>query len=79
MQMSDKYAITYGHDEIGIRAAKCLNPGLCTCEVDISSTPKCGYTAEEAKRYIIEYYKRRVQYLEQQSIEDFLHDSGFYQ
>ena len=75
---NDMYAIVYGHDEIGIRVASCRNPGLCTCHNDASAAPKCGYSAEQAKKYIINYYKRRIEHLETSSLDEFLHDSGYY-
>lgn len=75
---NDFYAIVYSQDEIGIRPTSCKNPGLCTCVVDESSAPKCGYSAEQARRYIIAYYKRRIEYLEKITINDFLHDQGYY-
>ena len=75
---NDFYAITYGHDEIGIRVAVCRNPGLCTCQTDESSAPKCGYSAKQAKQYIVQYYKRRDEQVEALSIDEFLHDSGYY-
>ncbi len=76
--MNDKYRVIYGQDEIWIRAATCLNPGLCTCEVDMSAAPKCGYSPEQIKQIFANYYRKRAEYIEKQSLEDFLYDRGIY-
>lgn len=76
--MSEMYAIVYSSDEIGIRESYCKNPSYCTCKFDESAAPKCGYTAEQAKQFIIAYYKRKIEYLEKQDIKDFLYDQGIY-
>lgn len=78
MKNNDFYSMVYSKDEISIAVSHCKNPGLCTCVIDESSAPKCGYTAEQARRFMIQYYKRRIDYLEKITIEEFLHDNGFY-
>ena len=73
--MSDIYAIVYSSDEINLKVSECKQPGFCSCK--ISKGPKCGYPVEEAKQIIVDYYRKRADYIENLSDEDFLYESAF--
>lgn len=73
----EQYKIVYYNDEVKVVLSTCLTPNLCLC--DARNEPRCCYTASEAHKKIIEYYQNRLDYLKKQTVEEFLHDQGFYQ
>lgn len=75
--MEKMYAIKYYGDEIQIWETDCLQVGNCTCKENDFEV-KCGYSAQEAKQRLVEYYRSKANYLEKQSLEDFLYDQGYY-
>ena len=72
-----KFTIKYFGDEIKLYESTCLNEILCACK-HADGEPKCCYTAEECKQKVLDYYKKRVEWIENQSIEEFLIDQGIY-
>lgn len=63
--MSDKYTIIFTPDEISLTVAS-------------DPTHLLTFTADEAKEYIISYYRRKADYIFKQTLTDFMHDQGFY-
>lgn len=76
--LDEKFTIKYHEDEIQIYPAKCLNPERCECNLFVQLEPKCGYTAEQARQKVIEYYLNRAVYVKNLSTKDFLYEYGFY-
>lgn len=71
------YAISYGPDEITIVETSCKQQWNCTCNSKANEV-KCGYSIEEAKQKIIQYYEHRASFLKRCSTDEFLRDVGIY-
>lgn len=72
-----KYTVKYYSDEIQVHLSRCLQENNCTC-LTFQGDPKCCYTGEEVKKIVEKYYQDKVDYIKTQSVENFLHDQGFY-
>ena len=76
-KLEELYQVKYFNDEIQLNVTKgCLQPWNCQCSA--GTYIKCGYTAEEAHKFFIDYYQRRVDIIKQQTVEQFLRDHGIY-
>jgi hypothetical protein len=79
--LDERFRLRYHADEIQlelVRGNPCLSPGSCDCREPITDTPKCSYSAQEAKAQVIAYYEKRLEQLKNQTIFEFLDDQGFY-
>lgn len=75
--MSEIYEIIYFQDEVSINPTNCKQPGFCSCEKETNGV-KCGYSAEEAQRKLIDYYRHKARWLEELSPNQFLQSMGIY-
>lgn len=76
-KLEELYQVKYFNDEVQLNASKgCLQPWNCICGDD--NLNQCGYTAEEAQKFFIDYYQRRADVIKQQTVEQFLRDHGIY-
>lgn len=72
MGETDKWAIVYYNDEIGIRPSHCKQPENCECDVP----PKCYYTTAEALIVFRKHYKMMYNKLMKMNEAQFLRYLG---
>jgi len=72
---NETYEIIHRFDEVIVKEATCKYPWMCICKFNYIG-PKCGYTAEECKQYFIDYYRKRAEYIEKLTPEEFMLEAG---
>lgn len=78
MTVDESYALKYTDNGVIIHPATCLQPWKCECKFLQNKSVKCCYSAEEIKEKVADYYKETADYIQRQSLKDFLHDQGIY-
>lgn len=79
MSSLDKwYKIRYHANEIRlvVTDVPCMCPTACACAIPGMKGPKCCYTAEEARAFIVQYYMQRAFDAKHQPIEEFIKEFG---
>jgi len=76
--MSEIFEIINYSDEIGVNPTICKQTWNCVCGKP-SDGVKCGYPPAEAQAKVVEYYRRKAEWLEGLTPAEFLEAMGIYQ